>query len=420
MLSDNIEADNKLPNAPITGAKVNGNLFRRAATALRRMKRAVLVRIGWRAKPVAHRVEVMTRAFLPLDYVNDQQIAELPGNYSGHFMNGPVSDCRLLIGREEELEAVRQARELWEAKRPVSLIVVGEEGSGKTSLIDCAVKTSLKHLPAIHLQLDGRIETEEALLNFLAGSLQVESDHLSNFLNEQRRVAVLENVERAFLRRAGSLDAVRALQQLMAATRQSTFWILSINEASFKFLDAAVDFAASFSHRINSTSAKRDELRDAILLRHHASGLKLHVLPGKPESGLRKRNSDLEAIFFDALAKQSAGVFRSAFDIWLDQIDRIDSGILYVRPLIAPDLSPVIKALSLDDLFSLVALMQHGSLTRAEHASVFQQSLSASQSQLDGLLGREVIEAGPNDVSFRVRPEARRFVRAALFRRNLV
>lgn len=94
--------------------------------------------------------------------------------------------------------------------------------------------------------------------------------------------------------------------------------------------------------------------------------------------------------------------------------------MLYLKPIATPDLSPVIEDLDSDDLFTLVAILQHGSLTPEEHAIVFQRSIAASRAQLDELLAREIIEPDPGRPGLRVRPEATRIVREALYRRNLL
>jgi hypothetical protein len=91
-----------------------------------------------------------------------------------------------------------------------------------------------------------------------------------------------------------------------------------------------------------------------------------------------------------------------------------------MKPLAAPDLSPVIDDLDVADLFALVAILQHGSLTPEEHAVIFQTNVAASRSQMDELLAREIIENDPHRPGFRIRPEALRVVREALYRRNLL
>jgi hypothetical protein len=168
-------------------------------------------------------------------------------------------------------------------------------------------------------------------------------------------------------------------------------------------------------------------LREAILLHHNLSGLRLQFALPPAERTLTSRlknklrgQADPERMFFDHLAKESAGVFRTAFETWLGQIEAVRSGVLHLKPLAAPDLTPVIADLDQNDLFTLVAVMQHGSLMPDEHAIIFQKSVPAGRAQIDELLAREIIEQDPNRPGFRVRPEALRVVQEALYRRNLL
>jgi len=184
---------------------------------------------------------------------------------------------------------------------------------------------------------------------------------------------------------------------------------------------------ASFSHRLNISAAGRAELREAILRRHALSGLRVQFPPPPQSHALADRlraflqgPADPEALFFEALARESAGIYRTALELWLGHVEAIEAGVLYLKPIATPDLSRVIEDLDLDDVFTLVAILQHGSLTPEEHALVFQRSISASRAQLDELLARELIEPDPDRPGLRVRPEASRVVRDALYRRNLL
>ncbi|MEP7273642.1 MAG: hypothetical protein ABI882_19245, partial [Acidobacteriota bacterium] len=225
----------------------------------------------------------------------------------------------------------------------------------------------------------------------------------------------------------GHYAAMRELQRLVTASSSTTLWIIVTNQIAFRFLDAAVGLGQSFSHRLNAASADRDALREAILLRHNLSGLRLQFTPPPDERTLANRfrnrllgQADPEKIFFDQLAKLSGGVFRTTFEIWLGQIETVQAGALIMKPLAAPDLAPVIDALNLDDLFTLVAILQHGSLMPEEHAVIFQKSLPASRARIDELLAREILEPDPNRPGLRVRPEALRVVQEAMYRRNLL
>ncbi|HXF06188.1 MAG TPA: ATP-binding protein [Blastocatellia bacterium] len=407
---------------------ITGYIVRRLVSDLERLTLEFLSYIGWRPASSAGKVEVITRPFLPEEFVADLSVKELPALYRRLFRFEPLEDPRFLVGREHELAAITDARSLWEAGRPVALIIVGQRGSGKTSLINCALKRPLEGLEVIRGEFSDRLVTEAQLRDFLARLVGADdATEVEKSLAARRRVIILEELERTFLRQVGHYGAIRALQRVIAATSSTVLWVLSINETAFRFLDAAIRLGSSFSHRINVGTATRDELRQAILRRHNLSGLRLYFAPPPRSSSLphRLRNliqgeTDPETVFFDALARESAGIYRTAFDIWLGQIETIEAGVLSLKPLVTPNLSPVIDDLDLEDLFTLVAILQHGSLTAEEHATIFQRTLSASRSQLDELLAREIIEPDPGRHGLRVRPEAMRVVREALYRRNLL
>jgi hypothetical protein len=387
-----------------------------------------LVYIGWLPEKAAGVSEVVKRPFLPQEFTVDLSEKELPAIYRRLFRFEAVQDPRFLVGRRLEMEAIAEARTMWESGRPVAVLIIGERGSGKTSLINCAMKRPLTGLEIVRGEFTERMSTAVQLRVFLSRLLGID-DHaqLELALNERRRVLILEEMERLFLRQIGHYAAIRELQRLIAATCNTTLWVVATNQIAFRFLDATVSLGSSFSLRINAASAAHDELRNAILYRHNLSGLRLQFsLPPEDLTILNRIRNRLrgqaspEKIFFDQLSLESAGVFRTAFEIWLGQIDVAQAGALLMKPLVTADLTPVVKALDTDDLFTLVAVLQHGSLTPDEYATIFQKSLAASQAQIDKLLVREIIENDPNRIGFRVRPEALRVVKEALYRRNLL
>jgi hypothetical protein len=91
-----------------------------------------------------------------------------------------------------------------------------------------------------------------------------------------------------------------------------------------------------------------------------------------------------------------------------------------MKPLSSPDLSKLVDHMGMEDLFTLVAIPQHGGLTAEEHAVIFQKSVAESRAQLNELLGNEIIEPDPAHPGFRIRPEAMRVVAEALYSRNLL
>ncbi|MBW3555154.1 MAG: ATP-binding protein, partial [Gemmatimonadetes bacterium] len=422
------ELERGVPAAAGALARAASRQLGLAGGTTRRATHRFLDRIGWRPDSSGGASEISIRPLLPGEFSGDPADPELPSLYRHLFRPDPVKDPRLLVGRAPELAAIADARARWEAGHTAAVLVTGERGSGKTSLINCALDGPLQGLPVLRGEFHERLLHPADLAPAIAAIVGApDPDRLEEFLGASRRVVVIEELERTFLRHVGHYEAARALGRLISATSGTVLWIVVINQIAFRFLDAAIGLGHRFSHSIYAGTATAEEIRQAILVRHNLSGLRLRYEPapdgGRAAGGLAgrvRRPGDPERAFFEMAARQSGGVYRTAFSIWLGHIAQIEDGLFTVKPPAAHDLAPVIAGLTLTDLFSVVALMQHGSLTASEHALVFQQSVEASDAQIDELVARQIIARDPSRPGYRVRPEAMSAVREALFRRNLL
>ena len=394
-----------------------------------RQGRRLLAKIGWTKEDGEGKVQVVRRPLLPAEFVSGPRIEDLPALYGRLFRPEPVKNPRFLVGREEELAALVEARRLFEAGRRVSFLVVGERGSGKTSLLECAVQDALAGFEMVRGEFGRRITSAAEMRAFVAGMLGgIPPETIEPHLAGARRLVILEELERSFLRCPGGFEAVREFQRIVASTSATTFWLVSINRSAFRLLDAALALGGTFSHRANAANETRDELRAAILLRHRLSGLRLRFLPPREEAvgvlarldrWMRGKRAP-EDVFFDRLARESDGLFRAAFTIWLHHVESAEGGVLTLKSLEPPDLSGLMADLRPEALFSLAAVLQHGSLTTQEHCAVFLCGEDESKSRLEDLLARELVQADPGREGLRVRPESLRVVWEALYRSNLV
>jgi len=332
------------------------------------------------------------------------------------------------VGREAEMAALGELRQLWESGRAAAGILVGERGSGKTSLLNCGQAAIFPGADLVRGQFHERIRGPEDMRRFLAELLRFpeEQDPLVALQN-RRQVVMLEELERSFLRQVNGYHGLRDLLSLIASTSHSVLWILVVNRSAFEILNAAVRLGDFFSHRINTMSVDPEALKTAILVRHNLSGLRLQYAPPPADQTpgpVRRRFLGLEQspeqLFFEALYRESEGVFRSAFELWQSYIERAEGGVLRMRYPTRPDYTPLLSGLSQDDLFTLQAVLQHGGLTLEEHAAVFHASEKESLARLETLQDRELIQPDPDRPGFRVQPEAAHLVRDALHRLNLL
>jgi hypothetical protein len=404
-------------------------LGKAVAVQLRDISHDFLVSIGWTRQEPDGRACVTVRDYLPVEFAGEARRKTLPAIYQRLFKLHPIEDPRFLVGRKTELEALWDARRLWESGRPVSVLVTGQRGSGKTSLINCAELSVFKDVEVVRGEFNARITDPNELDDFLLSLLDLpEGTDISQALRERPRVLILEEIERLYLRQVGRYRAIRHLQNLIASTSDRCLWLVAMNEVSCRLLDRATGLKQRITHEISSVVVGKKEIEEAIMIRHGLSGFRLHFAPLINTAKTKKRffvkpaprAEELKAAFFAELASRSNGIFRTAIELWLGHIDTFESGALYLKPLRQVSLDGIIAGLDADDLFTLVAILQHGSLTESEHTDIFGCSSESSRTSLDELLGREILESDPKYQGLRIRPEALPLVKEALYRRNLL
>jgi hypothetical protein len=407
-----------------TITSAGGRLGRGTARAYHR----TLLRIGWETPPVALASPVVTRSYLG-DVLNlSSRHGDLPMIYRRLFRLAPVEEPRFLVGRHAEMAALAHAKSLWESGRTVSVIVVGARGSGKTSLLNCAVAGPLHDEQIVRSQFGERIADAAGMRRFLSAVLEAgDPAELVAFLARQKGIVILEELERTFLRSVNGFEGLKEFLRIVSATAPGILWIVSLNQHAYNYLDAAVGLGQCFSHRINAMAVPPEDLKAAILLRHNLSGLRLEYPAPAPSGphlglvgdvfGLRRQAQE---VFFDSLYRHSEGVFRTAFEMWQEHIERVEGGVVFLRSPAEPAYEALISDLALDDALCLQAVLQHGSLTEQEHSAVFGCGLKDSRARIERLLSLEVLEHEPQSTGFRVRPEAQRVVHVALHRLNLI
>ena len=403
-----------------------GRLSSRLARTASSQAEAFLARIGFtRVETTESTIEV--RPYLPPEFARAEEKL-LPAVYRRLFRIEPVEDARFLVGRQRELQAFEDALGLWRHGRPVSVILTGQRGSGKTSLLNC-LDDQLDSFTVARGSFRERLLKAEEMDAFLHQLLQLDpsEDLIRQLLKGEPRIVIIEEMERTFLRHVGGYGAIRRLQNIIQATGRQVMWVLAINEVSYNFLCSAVSISQGFTHRMKTAVANRKDLKQAIMVRHELSGLRLRFSsrferPSRWRDLSQRLNKgqDPETVFFERLASQSRGVYRTALEVWLGAIEACEGGILYMRQISELTLDDIVAELDTSDLFSLVAILQHGSLTLQEHSQIFALNLESSAGQLEELVSRELLEEDPVHIGLRVRPEAMPVVKEALFRRNLL
>ena len=353
--------------------------------------------------------------------------SELPAIYGSLFRLAPIEDGRFLVGRDREMAGLEQALKDWDAGRFAACIFVGARGSGKTSLLNCAANGAFAGREVIRTQFEERMITPAAIDAFLRQILDLSPGaDLATAFRAKRRILMIEEGERIYLRKVGGFHGAEHLMRWIQKTVSTTLWVLAMNDKAFRVLCAGAQFSRAFSHRINAMNVSRQDLENAILERHRLSGLRLEFAAppvGDPRVSRIRNWLGLEAspqkLYFDSLYQQSGGVFRSAFELWSSSIERVEGETLKIRQPLEPAFAELRNELAQEDLFTLLIIQEHGSLTHEEAADVLYEDPETSRTRMDRLRALGLIENDPEHPGLRVRPEAYRFTSDALERVNL-
>ena len=382
--------------------------------------------LGGRLPPGPCEEPVVRRAALPDTLVSPAGNSELPVLYRTLFRQKPIEERRLLVGRERELGGLKQALKDWDSGRFAACLVVGARGSGKTSLMNCLAKEELVGREVVRGQFEGRTLTERSVEDFLRDLVGISPQQdLTTAFALNRRILMLEEAERSYLRTVGGFAGALHLIHWIHRTAATTFWVIALNDQAFRVLNAGVEFGRVFSHRINATNVSREYLETAVLERHRLSGLRLDFAPPPGHPRVNRLKSTLalagsaERLYFDSLFQQSGGVFRSAFELWLSSIEHVEGETLKIRHPLEPPFAQFRAELTREDHFTLLLIQEHGSLTEGEVSEILQESEKTSRPRIERLLALGLIDMDSQHPGLRVKPEATRFIKDLLRRVNL-
>ncbi len=332
--------------------------------------------------------------------------SSMPEPYQRLFTSVPAETIGLLIERPQ-LAVLREAIERWKAGRASPVLLWGERGAGKRTLVrqilgelgeagDTVERHWLRLSPTLELEADVARELASALdhlqepasawerppasdLAALFDSLRASAslDHAPPLL------IVLENTERLFRRTPEGLEIMRRLLALISATGKRVQWIVLMAEAAVRVLDPALELRARFSPAIHVPPADPEQIERVLDARHRLSGYQLRREPGSPtlHEWLRSPTAalrlwrNIDVATSERVTQLSGGNLRQALRLWLAaaRLDDHEPSVVVVGPL-PSDACPLLDELPLSSKLLLASLMLHGPLLHSELERVHGQT----------------------------------------------
>jgi hypothetical protein len=346
------------------------------------------------------------------------QIARLPFVYQRLFLLEPLTNQRFFCGREQEVAALRREYINWKNGSAASIMITGETGSGKTSLLNHIETRLFNSHPLIRIHPQEKLYSTPKLTEYLKKVFNYpQASTLTDIekcliQEEDNKICILEDLHHLFLRVVNGLDTLEKFLLLVTRTQHKIFWIITCNYQAWRYLDKSVNIARNFSRILNLGSISVDEMRSILIKRHKVSGFDIDFeVPGslskrrsfKKRFGRRvaSRQRLLHDSFFSELNELSAGNIMIAVLHWLRAIHKFTEDKLILIPYVGFDTS-CLDELPEEDRFTLDSILNHETLTAADHALIFRQIPENSSIQLARLHNYGLII--PDDLGFRINP----------------
>lgn len=365
------------------------------------------------------------KEFLELDlegksiiiYSYDQTIYDekiynsLPFVYKKLFDYTSSEIIEILVGREKEKNLLNQAYERNQKGLSGSTAIIGESGTGKSSLISSFVAKIQTDAQIYRYNFEKTILSENELLKILSDLLGME--HISSYdeiiselnLDTKQKIIILEDIHKIYLRKFGGLEAMKKLLLIISETSNKIFWIVSISYHAWQLLNRILNIGNYFPFQLKTEVLTKEQIKEAILKRHKTSGYNLEFLADK-EFKLHKHfklalfNQDkqtaLENEFFDKLYEACEGNITSALFYWMKSIKDFKNETIYIKPLKKLDFR-FLESFEIDKLLTLSNLIQHGSLTIREHQEIFNCDEEKSKAILNFLNAANLIHYDMNE-----------------------
>jgi hypothetical protein len=333
-----------------------------------------------------------------------ESMEKLPHVYQRLFSNDQLTDERIFIGRDDETARLNKAIEYWKNNQVSSVMLIGEKGSGTSSLINITLKKQNIDCKIFRKEFNTTIYKEEELLVFLKNMLEINDlatadelvDSLNNF--KERRIVIIENIEDLFLRIVDGFDAIKKLMEIITSTSKNVLWITTCNTYAWQYLNKVVNIGDFYIFNIHMKPLNEELVEKIVLSRHNISGYYLDFVP---PASIQKQKSfkKLSAIdqqnylrknYFDYLTKSANDNIAVALFLWLRSITSFDEENIQITTDLGLDFS-FLKKLSDQKLFSLMAIILHDGLSVEENSKIFNVSLKSSHLLFTSMLDDGII-----------------------------
>lgn len=308
-------------------------------------------------------------------------INRLPYVYQRLFSVKPLKESVFYRERPEVMARLHQAFENWKQGHYASTILVGQKGSGLTTLIrfflDSLPRTERREYTVVQVDTDQQLYSENQFIAFFQEQFSPEEalidlESIVNYLEntETQHILIIEHLDHFFLRKVGGFQCLKWLLELISRTHRQVFWLMSCTQYAWNYLDKTAQVANHFEYIVQLPAVKAEVVREIILKRHRVSGFDVQYASADADRGNKKfqkmdavdQQAYLENEYFEDLRRITQGNFAIALLYWLRSAQDVTDNQITIGSLKSLDYS-FLKSLSVPQIAILHSLLLHDGLT---------------------------------------------------------
>ncbi len=334
----------------------------------------------------------------------EQSINDLPFVYQRLFRAAPLEETNFFEGRMVEINQLNKAYNQWMQGRFATVLVVGEKGAGITTLFNLYLKELGNSCSVVRVAPTNNINGEADLFSTFekAFNFSIKSfDDLVDGLNKgEKRIIVLENLQKLYLKKIGGFHSVKLVTELISLTSKNIFWLIGCTEYAFNYLNKTIQLSEHFSYKVSLEDLTNEDIINVIERRHRVSGYNLDFEPSTEDLNSKKykkmsateQREYLKKSYFSDLNKVARSNISLALIYWLRSTKQSTNNTILITSLKDIDFS-FMKGLSFEKLNVLNMLLLNDGLTENEVAEVTGQGVQKNRSVLyplfeDGIIIR--------------------------------
>jgi hypothetical protein len=329
----------------------------------------------------------------------------LPEEYVALFEAEPVDREDFRVRRRAPVEEAVEAVEQWrEDLLQGSLAISGEQGIGRTSLVNQIVREIEREYPKFEVrrnELTDKLKDRQRVFDWITdlfdlGDVFESREELVNALRElPPRIIVIDDCQHLFVREIGGFEGLDSFLEIVSMTDEIHFWMLTFNKFAWNYINRVHPRQHYFGtvHELDTWS--EEEIKELIERRNLLSERKISftdliVTEDQGEDDFYEVIKTSNG-YFRLLREFSKGNPRVALRYWRRSIKIDQEGTVQVSLFRKPSMRPI-EQLEDEYLFVLAAIAQHGALDAAELAEITNSQFAFCEMALNYFDERDVVD----------------------------